>query len=114
MIYSVYFMGAPATFMGYGDNGKWCGKNFQVLLAERIKASPKDSFICILTTEQKPDFEKFLKDNELDTCIAYQAKQGITNANYPDRKRRLHLYCLSSGKLNITHTNIKEVDHVAA
>lgn len=98
MIYDVYFSGLPISYNAYDDKALYNGTNMQAVIAEKIKTSPKDKFLFIVTKEQKPDFDTFLAKYELNDCIIYESPVALTNANYPSNGRRLLKYVLTAKK----------------
>ena len=101
MIYSIYLNGLNnirPNYSGFKPDDKVKFKNCDPfkLLGEFILAHPEHKFLVMTTTEQKPLLEQFMKDGGLQDCIVNKWERGVTNANYPDKPRRLHMHVFSS------------------
>src|ERR1043165_8544439 len=100
MIYSVYLAGIAYCVSNSYDEAaryqfrkKTCGI---ALLADYIRKHPEHKF-CIVTTvdeDQKNLLKTLLEVNGMKDNIVYKWERGVTNANYPEQKRRLHFHVL--------------------
>lgn len=70
--------------------------NRQESLATQIKESKDDSFTFIITGAQEPDFEKWIKDFNLEEYIMYKQPYQVTNPVHSYKGRNLRLYVLQS------------------
>lgn len=70
--------------------------NMLPALVKTLKGNEQDSHVFILTTEQEEGFEKFIKDYELESHIAYRMPYKVTNPNHQTAGRRLRLYLFQS------------------
>lgn len=81
------------------DAGAW--------MAELITSNDEDSFVFIVTNEQKPSFDKWVEKYALEELIFFQDKKAWVNENYPGSEPRLWM-TIFCGKNHIMRSKSDE------
>lgn len=94
MIYALYLNGIQQTYANWGQEApiQLGSTDSFTMMGEYIRRHPEHKFVVITTVDQDATLKDFIEKGKLQDCIAYRWERGVTNKNYPDRPRRLHLH----------------------
>lgn len=113
MIYTMYWSGMQGNFVrttSYSDALINTGRDYKAayswylpfkigavypyktIVRDRIIGNDKDTYVFIVTNDQRTEFKAWIKKEKLEDYIFYESPKALVNENYPGSEPRLWLY----------------------